>query len=144
MSLLQALAHPGHGFGQAFGLGGFEDVVDRAVLKRFDRVLVVGGDEHDFGGRGVLFIGPVHDGARRVDAVQGGHADVKEHHIRVPLFDRLQRLLAVARLRFEAQFGPGLLQGQGQLVAHQALVVGQDGPGWPSVHAALLSLGAGG
>jgi hypothetical protein len=133
--LAQSCAHPGHGFGQALGFCRLEDVVHRAVLKRLDRVLVIGGDEHHLGCHRILGVCPVDDGPCGVNAVQGRHADVEEHHIGPALLDRLQRFLTVARQRLDAQLRPDLLQGQHQLFAHQALVIGQNGPHCTGVHA---------
>ena len=58
---------------QPLRLGRLQHVVDRALLERADRVLVVRGDEDDVGAAG--------ERPRRLDAVHPGHADVEKDDV---------------------------------------------------------------
>ena len=112
---------------QPCALSGLEHVVANPLLEGVDRVLVVGGDEHDL--RQVLVVGHRHLGdlAGRVDAGQAGHADVEKHDVRPVLGHQRHRLQPVARFGHDLQLWPGLSQAGAQLFAHQALVVGDHG-----------------
>ncbi len=79
------------------------------------------GDEDD--------VGLPAERPRRLDAVHPGHADVQEDDIGLQALHEGHRLAAVGCLAHDQEFGPGLLERGGDLVAHQALVVGDNG-GW--------------
>jgi hypothetical protein len=87
-------------------------------LERLERVLVVGGDEHDVGSRV--------DQLQDLETVELRHLDVQEHHVRHQLTDPLDRLEPVSTLADHHH--PGL---RGQVLAHQvagrALVVDDHG-----------------
>jgi hypothetical protein len=130
---------------QAVAFGRLEHVVDHALLEGLDRVLVVGGDEHDLGQQLVVvpFAGwQLGDLACRVDAGQARHADVQEHDVGPVLLDQGHRLEPVLRLGHDVQVGPDLEQPGAQLLAHQSLVVGQHraraGWGGGVVHRGVL------
>ena len=120
---------------QPVALGGLQDVVDDALLEGFDRVLVVGRDEHDLAAAPRLGVAvdiafvdrQLADRARRFDAVHSGHADVEKHQVGPMRLDQRDCLGAVLRFADDVQLGPDLEQARAQLIAQQPLVVGDDG-----------------
>ena len=117
----EAFADALDGEGEPLPLRGLEHVVDHPLLECVDRVLVVGGDEHDFRHAGLPR--QCRDLARGFDAALGGHADVEKHDIGALGGDQLDRLGAVARLGSDLELGPDLGEAGAQLLAHQRLVV---------------------
>ena len=65
-----------------------QQIVDGAMLEGADRVLVVGGDEHDVHLSGERF--------GRLDAIQSGHLDVEEDDVRLLALHERDRFAAVA------------------------------------------------
>ena len=96
-------------------------------------MLVVRGHEDD--------VDPPGQRARRLDAIHARHADVEERDVGLVGLHGGDGLVAVGRLRDDHELRPRLLQPADQLVAHQALVVGDDGGrgGCLVGHAARLS-----
>jgi len=105
---------------QALALGRLEHVVDHALLEGVDRVLVVGGDEHDLRQAAV----ERSDLARGFDAGLRRHADVQEDHFGTELGDLLDGFDPVLRFRHDLELGPELGEARAQLLAHQGFVVG--------------------
>ena len=91
------------------------------MLEGADRVLVVGGDEDHMDLAGQR--------PRRLDAVHPGHADVEKDDVGFQALHEGNRLAAVAGLAHDHELGPGFLQAGDDLLAHQALIVGDDGGG---------------
>src|SRR5471030_1659891 len=103
---------------EPFGADRLEQVVKRALFESLDRVLVVGGDEHE--------VAAVEQHARRLDAGQAGHADVEEHDVRLVLAGQRHGLDAIGRLGDDLQPRPRFQQARAQLAAHRFLVVGDQ------------------
>jgi hypothetical protein len=103
---------------QALRLGRFQHVVDGAALEGLDRVLVVGGDEHDLAG--------VADVARRFHAGLARHADVEEGQVGLQGGNQLHGFVAVLGFADDFQFRPHLGQAGTEQVAHQSFIVGND------------------
>src|SRR5471032_2110873 len=118
---------------EPFGADRLEQVVKRALFESLDRVLVVGGDEHQ--------VAAIEQHARRLDAGQAGHADVEEDDVGLVLAGQRHGLDTVARLGDDLQLRPGFLQAAAQLRAHGFLVVGDQRAAAQSgrVHAALAA-----
>ena len=117
-----ARLQPLHGRGQALGRDRLEQVVDRAALEGVDRVLVVGGDEHDLRARAGLG-----RGGGDFQAGQARHADVEEGDVRLVLGDRFQRAGAVLALGDDlAARGQASAQLVDQRLAQQRFVFGDD------------------
>ena len=114
----QALLQARHGVGQARRLHRLHQVVERALREGLDRVLVVGGDEHE--------VRAAADAVRRLDARQARHVHVEEADVGLQRLELLDRLAAVARLRDHLQLGPGLRELARQRLAQQRLVVGDQ------------------
>ena len=89
------------------------------MIEGADRVLVVGGDEHD--------VDPAGQRARRLDAVHPGHPDVEKDDVGLEALHEGGRLAAVAGLTDDDELRPCLLQAVDDLLAHEPLVVGDDG-----------------
>src|SRR5207253_9941477 len=60
-----------------------DEVVDRALLERLHRVLLVSGDEDE--------LGTARDRAGRVDAVHAGHVDIEKDDLRQMDVEHLDR-----------------------------------------------------
>ena len=86
-----ARAHPSHGFLDARPRERLQQIVDRLHLEGADRVLVVGGREHDVRRR-------PRERLQHLEAVHARHLHVEEDEVGLPLLDHLQRLDAVGRL----------------------------------------------
>ncbi len=93
------------------------------MLEGIDRVLIESRDEHKMAG--------VADVARRFEAGLARHLNIEKRQIRAQLAHLIDRLLTIFGLADDAQFGPDFPQSRTQLLAHQALVVGENcrGPG---------------
>ena len=105
---------------EAVALEGLQQVIERPRLEGADRVLVVGGDEHDH--RQAL-------GGERLDhaeAVQQRHLHVEEYQVRPLLSDRVDRLAPVAAFADDLDV---LLSAQGEsdAAAGDRLVVNDQG-----------------
>src|SRR5262245_4859761 len=92
-----AATHARHGGAKARIIEGLEQVVDRAHLEGFERVVHVGGDEHDE--RQPLRV----ERAGERHAGHGIHLDVEEQHVRVLAADRLECRAWIAELADDAQ-----------------------------------------
>ena len=107
------------------------------LLEGLHRVLVVGGDEHHLGQQGIVVavdrtLGrrQLRDLPRRLHAGEAGHADVEEDDVGAVLRHRLHCLDAVLGLGDDFELGPHLGQAGAELLAHQALVIGEHGARW--------------
>src|SRR5215469_15280683 len=89
---LMAAPHARHGGLEARIIEGLQQIVDRADLEGFERIVIVGRHEHDE--RQILRS----QRARQRHAGHGIHLDVEEQHVRRLLADRLERGAAVAVL----------------------------------------------
>ena len=116
----EAFADALDGEGEPLPLRGLEHVVDHPLLECVDRVLVVGGDEHDLR-QPALERGNL---ARGDDAVLRRHADVEEHDFGTVLCDLRDGFDPVLRFRHDLELGPELGETCAQLLAHQGFVVG--------------------
>ena len=125
--LVGALARPAAGLDHAaYRLGetllahGLEDVVDRPQLERVDRVLLVGGHEHD---RGRLLEAREHLG--ELEAGEAGHLDVEEDRVDLDLLQDPQRL--GRRVAGEHLADPAVAtEVEGELVEGGPLVVDEE------------------
>ena len=99
---LVAAAHARHGRLEARIVEGLEQVVDRAHLERLERVVVVGGDEHDQRQR--LRV----ERARQCHAGHRVHLDVEEQQLRRLAPDRLEGRARVAVLPDHVEVGLAL------------------------------------
>ena len=106
-----------------------EQVVHRAGVEGVDRVLVVGGDEHD--------VRRLADALGHFQARQAGHADVEEHHLRLVLQESVPRIVAVFGHQHHLGLGPRRAQHGQQALAHQRFVFRNQDLG----HHACLSIG---
>ena len=88
--LAQSLACTGSGSGEPLGIERLQQVVDRVHLEGTQRVLVVGGREHDCDVTPYQF--------DDLEAVQLGHLHVEEQHVRPEVGDRLHGLEPVRTL----------------------------------------------
>ena len=80
------------------------------MLERVDRVLVVGGDEHD--------VTRVTNHARRLDAGHARHPNVEKRKIRMMVVDGCDRFFAVLRFRHNLQVRPDFGETRAQLLTH--------------------------
>ena len=98
-----------------------QQVVDRAALEGVDRVLVIGGDEHDLRARAGV-------GGQRGDfqAGQAGHADVEEGDVRGVFGQRFHRAGAVLAFGDDLQRRPRALEFGHQCMPQQGFVLGDD------------------
>src|SRR3954470_23741926 len=75
---------------------GLQKIVDRVDLEGFDRMLIVGRDEHEV---------RVYPGSKKpasdLEAGQAGHLNVEQDEVRRMLVDRAQRVDAIGRLTHE-------------------------------------------
>ena len=116
--LREPCLEPGHDLGHALGGGRLQQVVDGALVERRDRVLVVGGDEHDVAGAGQL--------ARDLEAGAHRHPDVEKRDVGVVHARQHQRFVAVGRLGDDLELGPRLGEARAQLRPQQRLVLGDQ------------------
>jgi hypothetical protein len=114
-------ARPCQCLGQALGAERFQQVVDRMDLERFDRVLVIGGDEDD------RDLAP--EQLQHVKAVQLRHLNVEEDQIRLLLRDRFHRLETVAALCDDVDVRVRCEQ-LAQQHPRQRFIVNNDHPQW--------------
>src|SRR5437762_2692323 len=115
----EAGTHAPHRLFDAPAAEWLQQVVHRADLEGADRVLVVGGGEHDVPRR-------LAERLQHLEAVHPRHLDVEEDEVRALLLDQPEGLHAVGRLPEEAhvvQAG----QETDQAVARQLLVVDDHG-----------------
>jgi hypothetical protein len=124
---LDALAQPLAGEREPLGVGRLQQIVDRALFEGLDGVLVVRGDEHD--------VRPARQRARRLDAVHRGHVDVEEDDVRLEALRERDGLAAVGGLADDHELRPDVLEAADDLLAHQALVVGDERGRGGRVHA---------
>ena len=82
----QVFADPRHRLGKARLVDGLEEVVDGARLECPDRVLVIGGDEHDHWQRLLRQV------RQHLEARHARHLDVEEHQIRRRVLDGRHRV----------------------------------------------------
>lgn len=104
---------------EALARHGFQQVVDRTPFEGLDRVLIVGGDEHDLGAQPHLD----HAG-RHFEAAQAGHADIEQGQLRAVGGNRFQRAAAVLAYGHDLEPRPHVLQLGRQGVAQQQLILG--------------------
>ena len=120
---------------QALALGGLQHVVDDALLEGLDRVLVVGGDEDDLAAGPAVGVVRL---ARRRPAAARSRAPPRRRSCRAcgcrgrRCRAGAARSAATASMPFFAsaddlELGPDLGEARAQLLAHQPLVVGDDG-----------------
>ena len=111
LSCRQTQAQARHSERQTIAFGGFQYVVHNALLKGFDGVLVVGGDENDLGQERVVFAfgrGQLGNLLGRFHAREAGHADVKKGNVGAMLLHQGHGLDAVFGFADDVQFWPGL------------------------------------
>ena len=118
---LQPLAQAPAGERDALRLHGLEQVIDRAMVEGIDGILVVGGDEDQMRLSGERLCS--------LDTVHLGHVDIEKDDIRFEAVHHDDRLAAIAGLTHDLQFGPRFLQAAGNLLAHQAFIIDDDGGG---------------
>ena len=127
---LQRRLRPGAGLREPLGLHGLEHVVHRSMLEGLQRVLVVGGHEHDQRQRAAGVIGPVLGQCLcGFEAGHAGHADVEKHDLGPQGQRLLDRRRAVAHVRHDAQLGPRARELGLQVGGEQRLVFGDQGGG---------------
>ena len=113
---IKALLEPLDHLFDAIGRHRLQHIIDRPLLERGDRVLVVGRDEYDMAGPCKRF-GDFDTGLHR-------HADVEEGDIRLELARKRQRLLAILGFGHDSELRPGLRESSAELRAQHRLVFG--------------------
>ena len=115
---LEALLEPFDDLDDPVGSHWLEHVVDRALLERGHRILVVGGDEDDVTSAGQRF-GDLEPRLER-------HANVEKYDIGLELALQRQGLLAILGLGDDGELGPRLRESRAELRAEHRLVFGDE------------------
>ena len=115
-----ALTQARHGLVEPRGFNRFEQVVHRALFKGSHCIFIVGSDEDELAAPVVQS----RNLTRRFNARQARHANVQKHDIGPQFVGQLHRLQPIPGDAANVQIRPALPQARLQLLAQQALVVG--------------------